>query len=298
MRFGIALTAAFALLGGCAAQSTPGVTTTRDVVYGKVGDRELRLDIDQPSTPGDKMPAIAYIHGGAFKMGDQHGTENRSLAALGYFCVNVEYRLSGEAKWPAQVHDCKAAVRWLRANAERYHIDPDRIGVWGHSAGGHLAALVGTSGDVPELEGSSGNPGHSSKVACVVDCFGPTNFLAMVGQPGMDHGSADSPESALFGRAIAEVPELVKQADPCTYASKSSPPFLIAHGTKDMMVPYNQSELLAEALTKAGAEVTLRPVAGADHGFRGADKATLAALNAEIEGFFAKHLGGGQGSRR
>jgi len=280
------------LAAACAAQEAVPIVTTRDVVYGKVGERELRLDIDQPRTPGAKMPVVVYIHGGAFRGGTHHGDQNRRFAAQGYFCVSIEYRLSGEAKWPAQIHDCKAAIRWLRANAERYRLDSERIGVWGHSAGGHLAALLGTSGDQADLEGASGNPGHSSRVSCVVDCFGPTNFLAMIGEPGMDHAGPDSPESQLLGKPLRQVPELVHQADPCTWVTPASPPFLIQHGERDMVVPCSQSRLLAEALQKACVEVTLDVVAGADHGFRGADRETLAALNTEVDSFFRRHLRG------
>lgn len=284
MRIRALTTLGACLLAGCAVQ-TPGVKTTRDVVYGHVGARELHVDLDQPDpAPAGKLPVIVYIHGGAFKLGNHHGGENRSLAGLGYFCVNVEYRLSGEAKWPAQINDCKAALRWVRSKAVEYNLDVDRIGVWGHSAGGHLAALLGTSGDVKALEGDSGSPGFSTRVACVVDCFGPTNFLAM------GHGEAGSPESELLGKPLAEVPELVRQADPCTYVTKTTPPFLLQHGTHDRSVPFGQSQLLHDALVKAGVEVTLHPVDGADHIFRGASRATLAALTAEQRAFFAQHL--------
>jgi acetyl esterase/lipase len=277
------------LITTCYAQP-PGFTTTRDVVFGRAGTRELHLDIDQPANPGAKMPVIVYIHGGAFKFGSYHGPENHPLAAAGFFCVNVEYRLSGEAIWPAQIYDCKAAIRWLRANAAAYHLDVDRIGVWGHSAGGQLAALIGTSGDVPELEGDSGNPGFSTKVACVVDGFGPTNFLRMVAEPGIDRAAARAPASELLGKPIEEVPELVKQADPCTYVKPGCPPFLIQHGTADMVVPFSQSTLLFDTLIAAGADVTLHAVGGAGHGFSGADPSTHAALNAEVMGFFRQHL--------
>jgi len=290
--------AALLLTMACTRSGSGSVSRTRNVVYGHAGARDLHLDIEQPNPPLPRMPAVVHIHGGGFAFGSYHGRDNLALAALGFFCINVEYRLSGEAKWPAQIHDCKAAIRWLRANAERYHIDPERIGVWGESAGGHLAAMVGTSGDVPSLEGDSGSPGLSSKVACVVDRYGPTNFLAMVGQPGSQkHEAADSFESKLLGRPLPEVPELVRQADPCHWVTAACPPFLIQHGTKDMAVPFGQSELLADALGKVGVSVTLRRVEGADHGFGGATRAVLQQLDRELAEFFCRHLSEGRPPR-
>jgi acetyl esterase/lipase len=246
----------------------PGVEFLPDVVYGKAGERELRLDIARPEKPpAGKMPVLVYIHGGGWRGGSRKTGANFPFAVRGYFCASIEYRLSGEATWPAQVHDCKAALRWLRANAEKYHLDTDRIGVWGHSAGGHLAALIGTSGDVPELEGKSGSPGFSTRVAAVVDCFGPTDFLAMIDQPSrVDRHGAGCPEALLLGKPLREVPDLVRQANPITYVDAKDPPFLILHGDHDDVVPINQSELLHAALQKAGVPSTFRSVKGAGHG--------------------------------
>jgi acetyl esterase/lipase len=211
-----------------------------------------------------------------------------SLVATGdYAGVTINYRLSGEAPWPAQILDAKAAIRWVRANAEKYHLDPDRIGVIGGSAGGHLVALLGTSGGVEALEGDPGPyPGVSSKVRCVVDEFGPSELLAMGDPPGFSaHNAANSPESRLLGGPILERREIARAASPITYVSKDDPPFLIIHGDKDPTVPFDQSERLAKALKTSGVEVWFIKVEGGGHGgFRNPE------LPRRIRQFFDKNL--------
>ena len=187
----------------------------------------------------------------------------------GYAVASINYRLSHEAIFPAQIHDCKGAVRWLRAHAGEYGLDPARVGAWGDSAGGHLVALLGTSGDVAELEGTVGGNGEqSSRVQAVCDWFGPTDMLQIGGFPSdIDHNGPDSPEARLFGGPIHEKRDLVTQANPITYIRADAPPFLIVHGDRDPIVPLHQSELLADALRAAGVPVRLITVAGAGHGF-------------------------------
>ena len=166
-----------------------------------------------------------------------------------YIGASVGYRLSDEAIWPAQLHDCKAAIRWLRANAKKYNLDPDRIGVTGTSAGGHLVAMLGTGGDVLELEGELGD--HlkvSSRVNCVVDQYGPTDLLTM----GGFHNNANSPESKLLGGAVQDNKKAARNASPTSYVSKDDPPVLLIHGTNDPVVPFNQSELLLQAHEDCG----------------------------------------------
>lgn len=248
-----------------------GVELIRDVEYGTTGERPLRLHLVRPSEPGDgPRPAVVWVHGGGWQSGNRDGGIARliPLARRGYVGASIEYRLSGEARFPAQVEDCKAAIRFLRAEAEAFGIDPERIGVWGASAGGHLVALLGTSGDVAGLEGEGGHPGHSSRVQAVCDFFGPTDFLRMNAAPGgrIDHEAADSPESRLVGGPIREHPDRVARANPITYVSPDDPPFLIVHGDRDPLVPLNQSELLRDALAAAGVPVTLHVVEGGGHG--------------------------------
>ena len=268
------------------------VEEIRDVVFGIGGSRPLRLNIARPKPlPENPMPVIIHIHGGGFRAGSYQGPENYPLAEKGYFTINIEYRLSTEAVFPAQIEDCKAAVRWLRANAEKYNLNIDRIGVWGGSAGGHLSALVGTSGDVPEIEGKGGSAEFSSCVHAVVDLFGPTDFMKIE----RCHGNPDSAECLLVGGLLEEKADVVKMANPITYVKKNNPPFLIIHGENDRIVPYSQSELLYAALKKVGVDVTLVKVENAGHGFApdppsSTIKPRLQEISHMIVAFFENHL--------
>ena len=196
----------------------------------------------------------------------------------------INYRFSQHALFPAQIEDCKAAIRWLRANAAKYHLDPDHIGVWGASAGGHLVALLGTTGGVKEFEGKDGNLDQSSRVQCVVDWFGPADMLTM----GKLADKPDTVVAKLIGGPVQDNQEKARAASPLTYVSKDSAPFLIMHGDKDDTVPLAQSEKLAAALKKAGVEVQLCVIKGNGHGGPGFTSPESWKL---IEDFFAKHLG-------
>jgi acetyl esterase/lipase len=235
-----------------------------------------------------------WIHGGAWLGGSKNGTPAMGQLRRGYAVASINYRLSQEAIFPAQIHDCKAAIRWLRAHAKEYNLDAKRIGVWGSSAGGHLVALVGTSGDVKELEGDEGNLDQPSRVQAVCDWFGPTDFCQMAAHAlpdsKLDHDAAGSPESKLIGGPIQENKDKVAKANPITYVSKDDPPFLIMHGDKDNLVPHHQGEILAEALRKAGVQVTFETVKGAGHGFGGPE------VMKRVEDFFDKHLKGAASS--
>jgi acetyl esterase/lipase len=191
------------------------------------------------------------------------------LVNKGFAVASIQYRFSKDAIWPAQSYDCKAAIRFLRANAAKYNIDPDRFAVGGDSSGGHLAAFIGTSGDVKEMEGDLGNTNVSSRVQAVVDWFGPTDLTLMAEQAGsqmmIQHNDAKSPESLLLGGPVQEKKELAKTANPLTYIDKNGPPFLIMHGDKDQLVPLGQSVILAKALIDAGVETTMKTIPGAAH---------------------------------
>ena len=266
------------------------VELIRDVVFGTGGGRELRLNIIRPKNPPQKpMPVVVWIHGGAWRAGTKEGLRTVPLAQRGYFTVSIEYRLSQEAIFPAQIHDCKAAIRWLRAHAEQYNIDPERIGVWGASAGGHLAALLGTSAGVAELEGEGGWAEFSSRVQAVCDFYGPTDFPKMGGW----HNLPNSPEHQLIGGSWEEKAELVRLANPITHVTPDDPPFLIVHGEEDRTVPINQSEMLYQALKKAGVEVTFVRVQNGGHGFKGNCKPTPQEITQMVIEFFDKHLRGG-----
>jgi acetyl esterase/lipase len=258
--------------------NTEGVTQKwLDVAYATTSNAQ-KMDIYLPNEKQDKYPVIVHIHGGAFMFGDKaDGQLKPVLTALqrGYAVISINYRLSGEAKFPAQIQDVKAAIRFIRANSDKYALKADKIAVWGGSAGGHLSALAATSGDIKELEDLSlGNPTQSSRVQAVVDWFGPINFLTMddhfkASRKGkQDHNAADSPESRLWGKAIQTIPDMVKTANPETYISADDPVFFIQHGSIDKLVPTQQSVEFAEKLTTIlGKEkVTIEILEGANHG--------------------------------
>jgi acetyl esterase/lipase len=265
-----------------------------DLHYAGTDNPRQKLDLLLPRKPnGEKpLPVIVHIHGGAWMGGERQGglpLLAPFVASGDYAGVTVGYRLSGESTWPAQIHDCKAALRWVRANAKAHNLDPDRIGLIGPSAGGHLVALLGTSGDSAALEGDLGlHQGVSTRVRCVVDEFGPADLLT-IGQPPsqIKHDAPNSPEGRLLGGAIHDRPELARAASPTTYVSSDDPPFLIIHGTKDDTVPFDQSVRLTAALKKAGVSTLFIPVEGGGHGqFRSPE------LDRRIRLFFDKHLRG------
>lgn len=253
-----------------------GVRLVADLDYVGDGNPRHRLDLLVPTRRSTRkpLPVLAYVHGGGWQNGDKsHGLSRVAGFVSGgrYIGVSIGYRLTGEAKWPAQIHDCKAAIRWLKANARTHGIDPDRIAVYGTSAGGHLVAMLGVSGGVKDLEGRLGpHPGTDSRVAAVIDFFGPTDFLKMNDFPGrIDHDAANSPESKLVGGEIQKHPERCRHASPLTYVTSGDAPFLVVHGTNDRLVVFNQSELLRAALKQAKVPVTLVTVTGGGHGVGG-----------------------------
>ena len=248
------------------------VTVLRDVEFGRGGDRNLTMHLVMPTQNKSDSPRPVYvwIHGGGWQGGTKESGvwKVAEMVRHGFVGATIEYRLTGEATFPAQIEDCKCAIRYLRAHADKYNIDPDRIAVGGSSAGGHLAALVGTSGGVAELEGSGGWVDQSSAVQAVVDLYGPTDFKAFVSTKGYENHNRDgSPESKLLGGGEVLPNEAgIKQVNPITYIDSSDPPFLIFHGSNDRTVPPNQSEALHEALKSAGIESTLHILDGAGHG--------------------------------
>jgi len=263
-----------------ASEVPDNVELLRDVVYGKGGDRPLKMHILRPKTPGSApMPVVVWIHGGAWMAGnkDEGIRLLPRFVQRGYFCASIEYRFSQEALFPAQIEDCKCAIRFLRSKAKEYNLDPQRIGVWGASAGGHLVALLGTSASVKELEGKGGSQDYSSRVQAVCDYFGPADFPRW--------GDKSHPAVLkLLGGPVAEQKQKAALASPVTHIGKDLPPFLIMHGDQDKVVPLDQSEALHEALKKAGADVTLHVVKGAGHGFGGPE------INKIVDDFFDKHL--------
>lgn len=275
----------------------PDLEYKPDVVFATINGRALHMDILYPKQPPlVPMPALVWIHGGAWR-GGSYKTPGQFvfLARAGYFCASIEYRLSQEAIFPAQIHDCKAAIRYLRAHAAEYRLNPEKIGVWGGSAGGHLAALLGTSGGVSELEGNvGGHLEHSSAVQCVVDLFGPSDMTTMISDRGerimIDPKTGWGPEESLLGGPIEERGELARMASPIAYVDKNDPPFLIIHGELDKTVPIVQSEKLAQRLEAAGVECTFIRVKNAGHGFGPNCEPSFAQIQQLILEFFNKHL--------
>jgi acetyl esterase/lipase len=270
---------------GQAAAAPAGTTTYRDLAYVTNGHPQQKLDLYVPKS-GARVPLIIVIHGGAFRGGDKGDQNPTRFLSEGYAVASLNYRLSQHAIFPAQIEDCKAAVRWLRSNAASYKLDSDRFGVWGSSAGGHLAAMLGTTGETRVFDVGE-NLDFSSRVRAVADWFGPTDFLQMDAHrlaDGMVHDSPGSPESVLIGGALQKNKDRAVKANPITYITSSAPPFLIAHGDLDRLVPINQSKLLEAALKKAGVAVSFYTVKGGGHGFRDATADDMRSR------FFAKYL--------
>jgi acetyl esterase/lipase len=261
------LSAAIAQQFGQSAQLPEGTIVHRDIPYVSDGHERQKLDLYLPKSE-DKLPLIIWIHGGAWLAGSKDFMVPLEYLADGYAIASINYRLSQHAIFPAQIQDCKAAVRWLRDNAQKYNLDPNHFGTWGASAGGHLVALLGTAADVNGFDVGE-HLSVSSRVQAVADYFGPTDFLQMEAHRlpnGMVHNTPDSPESKLIGGPIQDNPEKVARANPITYVTSDDAPFLIVHGDNDPLVPHHQSELLEAALKKANIEVSFYTVKGGGHG--------------------------------
>lgn len=261
--------------------SAHGQTRTPDLVatYARFDTLDLKIDLHLPPPRYVKdgnaqdstlvagppqRPVILWIHGGGWRGGNR-GEENPALAFVdsGFVVASIDYRFSQQAPWPAQLHDAKAAVRWLRAHADALRLDTARVVAWGTSAGGHLAALLGVTSPADSLEGRVGSDtAMSSRVRAVVDYFGPANFLEYVPRRWTPWSSVGQ----LLGCGVAKCLERARLASPVTYASPGDPPFFIAHGLADSTVPFSQSVSLDSALQAAGGLVEFVPVSGADHG--------------------------------
>jgi acetyl esterase/lipase len=287
----IALAAA-SLMGQAA--TVAEVIVEENITYGKAGDVELKLDMARPEGDGP-FPAIVFIHGGGWTGGNRQAykTQIQEAAKRGYVAATITYRLmkfdqakketaTAEPIFPAQIHDAKAAIRWVRANAEKYHVDPNRIGVTGASAGGHLSLLVGLTDKDSQLEGESGSPRQSSRVQAVVNVFGPTEMAS-----GYETSSVAYLFRLFMGGTPEEAAETYKKASPLTYVSKDDPPVLTLHGDQDKLVPIAQATMLDEKMKSAGAPHTMKVYEGQCNGF--ATKYNQEAWKATWD-FFDQHL--------
>ena len=261
---------------------------TRNLEYARVGDLSLRLDLYMPAKSEAKPPLIVWIHGGGWRNGSKERVRNAWLVQEGYALASINYRLSDKGPFPAQIHDCKAAIRWLRANASKFGYDARHIGVAGSSAGGHLAALLGTGAGVEDLEGTVGsNLEQSSRVQAVLDLYGPADMAAM----RVPARTRRRPHAVtlLLGGTPKEVPDVAKRASPVTHVTKDDAPFLILHGERDRLVPVQQSTSLHAKLRASGVPSELHVLPGAGHGgpaFDAADtrKRILAFFDRTLKG--------------
>ncbi len=236
----------------------------KDIEYARPDGYSLRLDLYLPENrQGKRLPVVIWVHGGGWKNGSKDKCRAAWLADEGYAVVSINYRLTDVAQWPAQIDDCREAVRWARRNASVFGFDPARIGAWGSSAGGHLVALMGT---LPYPE----NESVSSRVAAVCDWYGPTELLTMppnnVGNGRTEEDVANSNGAKLLGCTVKDCPELARQASAYDNVSKDDAPFLIMHGDEDPGVPIQQSIQFHERLQKAGVPSQFEIVEGAGHG--------------------------------
>ena len=236
------------------------VSIEEGVVFGQGGERDLQCDVFQPPEPGTRRPAVLLLHGGGWQQGDRTQLKGYgiALARLGFVCVASEYRLSGEASWPAQIHDCKAALRWMRANAEQLGIDVASISVSGNSAGAHLALMLGATPNDERFEGEGGHAGVGTECKSIISIYAPTLL-----------GTADSilPDAIekLFGGAATA--EALAEASPINYVAKGFPPTLLLHGAKDVIVPPAASVTMYDALESVGVDAELHIFANAPHAF-------------------------------
>jgi len=253
-----------------------GVKIMKDLEYAGVDGESLRLDLYLPEKSEAKPPLLVWIHGGGWTKGSKSGINPVfiRLTEEGYAAASIDYRLEGLVSHPKQIHDCKGAIRWLRANADKYGYDVTRIGVGGGSAGGHLVLLLGLSSGAKELEGDvGGNLDQSSQVHAIVDLYGPS-ALGLFAE-----------KSERF--RPNKTPELLKSASPVTYLSKDDPPVLIFHGDEDQVVPLGQSEHLHKRLQEAGLESSFHVIEGAGHGGLQFSDSTRYAL---VKDFFDRHI--------
>jgi acetyl esterase/lipase len=263
-----------------------GTIVHRDLAYVTNGHPRQKLDLYLPE--GAENPALMIlIHGGGFTEGDKREEDVAQWLTQGYAVASLNYRLAQDAIFPAQIEDCKAAVRWLRANAKNYGYDPDRFGARGSSAGGYLVTMLGTTGSTTKFDVGE-NLSASSRVQAVADRYGPIDFLQMDAHQipgGAPVNTPDSPISKLIGGNLEDNKEKAENANPLNYVTKDCPPFIIVHGDSDPLVPHHQSELLADALERAGVPATLYTVKGGGHG--GIDDP---GAGAAVREFFARYL--------
>ena len=242
------------------------VKVDQNIAFAQVDGRSLGLDIYSPKKTSGKLPVVVWIHGGSWNSGSKDVCPIGFMAAQNLAVVSLDYRLVPAATFPAQLHDCKAAIRWLRANAAKYNLDADHIGIFGASAGGHLALLLATTADNPKMEGDvGGNLNFSSRVQCVCAFYPPTDLNRLVSNPKI-RASPDGDVAKLIGSAVADNVDQANFASPLYYVDKKCAPVFLMHGGADELVPPEQSKIFFEALKNAGVEAQLEIIPGQGHG--------------------------------
>ena len=262
----------------------PKTTSEQDIVYTKAGSEDLKLDLARPAEGDGPFPAVVVIHGGAWRQGNKADMRPilPQFAQRGYVAISPQYRFCPKDAFPAQVYDVKAAVRWLKSNAKKFKVDPDRLGAIGFSAGGHLALLLGLTGPADGLEGDVSAGAPDSRVKAVVNYFGPTDLAAKdipdICKPWVKDFLGVSPQDR---------PDAAAKASPLTFVSNDDAPVLTFQGTKDSLVPYTQAIKLADAMSSAGVPGRVELILGADHGWAGAE---MARTVNETFGFLDRYL--------
>lgn len=274
-----------------------GIKMEKDIAYVEGGDEAQKLDLYLPVTPPEKpLPLIVHIHGGGWRGGSKFPCPVAGMVLKGYAVASIEYRFSQKAVFPAQIQDCQAAIRWLRAHAGQHRFDKERVGVIGGSAGGHLSALVGAAGGKKAFAPIGGHEDQSDRVQAVCDIYGPANFSSVMQHAAEDKNvknifqfnSPADPYSSLIGARLDDTAK-AGAVSPVSYVSKDCPPYLILHGTHDALVPYAQSVELAAALKSRSVEVWLQTLPGSGHGGPAFGKPAIVRL---MQNFFDKHLKG------
>jgi len=274
----------FFATAACRADEPAKASSEQDVVYTKAGNDELRLDVSTPAAKEGLFPAVVVIHGGGWRAGNKADVRGitSEFSKRGYVTISPQYRFCPKEVFPAQVHDVKAAVRWLKTNAKKYHVDPDRIGAMGFSAGGHLALMLGVTSPSDGLEGTTAADAPDSRVKAVVNYFGPTD-LAASDLPAISKPMVKD----LLGGTPEDKPEAAAKASPLSFVSADDAPMLTFQGTKDPLVPYSQAIKLADAMNKAGTAGRVELMIGASHGWGGSE---LERTIKETFEFFDQHL--------
>ena len=277
-------------------QVPSGITIEKNIAYADTDEPAQRLDLLLPEKRNsDKpLPVVVFIHGGGWRNGSKTsdiGKVAPYVASGDYAAASIEYRLSDKGQWPAQIHDCKAGIRWIKAHAEKYNLDANKIAVWGTSAGGHLVAMLGVTAGDKELDGVLGkHTDQTTHVTCVLNFFGPSDLLTMNDKPSkMDHNAPDSPESLMVGGLIQENKAKANNASPLHPVTKDDAAILTMHGTADPLVPYDQSVRFHAKLLKAGVDSTFVTILEGGHGFAGPE------VDQRVKTFLEKHLRGKDG---